>query len=146
MKKFIAGCAVLLVMGLGQANAADVKVHFPIDEALSFEKVKNELNPDVALYWGNQAHPRVMQKLGIYKTSKRTNGFGKDRSVACSWAMASALSELQKRAYREGGNAVINIVSNIKDHEESSDTEYSCLAGFAMVNVALKGTVVKLAK
>ena len=146
MKKLIAGCVMVLVLGLGQANAADKKVHFPIDEAMALEQVKAEMNPDVALYWGNQAHPRVMQKFGTYKTSKRTSAFGKDRSTACSWALAGALVALQSRAEREGGNAVINIVSNVKNHQEASDVEYSCLAGFAMVNVALKGTVVKLAK
>lgn len=146
MKKIIAGCVMLFVMGLGQANSADVKVHFPINEALEQERIKAVLNPDIALYWGDQKHPRIKQDFGTFKTSKRTNGFGKSRSSSCSWGFASAIKELQDRAEKEGGNAVVNIVSNIKDRQESSQTEYSCLAGFAMVNVALKGKVVTLAK
>jgi uncharacterized protein YbjQ (UPF0145 family) len=51
---------------------------------------------------------------------------------------------LQQRARKEGGNAVINIVSNYKNVVTSSDTEYVCGAGALMAGVAFKGRVVRL--
>lgn len=110
------------------------------------EKVKNLFDDEISFYWGNAPHGKVTKKFGTYKTSKRTNGFAKVQSQACAWAMASSLAALRDRAQKEGGNAVINIVSNIKNNEESSETAYSCLAGKVMVNVALKGTVVTIQK
>lgn len=144
IKKVAFGCALIVCLGLSNANAADVKVQYTVQDAFAFEKVSSMFSGGTAFYWGNQPHPPVVKKFGTYKTSKRTNALGKDQGYACAWAMASALSALRDRAQREGGNAVINIVSNIKDVEESSETAYSCLAGKVMVNVALKGTVVSL--
>lgn len=142
LKKIVAGCALVLAFGLNQAQATDVKVTFPVSEAMQMEKVKALFDGDIQFYWGDQPHPPVVKDFGNFKTSKRTNGFAKTRENACGWAMASALVALRDRARKEGGNAVINIVSNIKDFEESSTTEYTCLAGSVMVNVALKGDVV----
>jgi uncharacterized protein YbjQ (UPF0145 family) len=128
------------------AVAKDALVHFPIDNAFISLKFKNAIDPNIQLFWGDQDHPKVTTTFGEYKTSQRTNGFGKAREDACQWALASSLKELQERALKEGGNAIINIKSNIKNMETSSTTEYDCLAGSMMVNVALKGTVVRLAE
>ncbi len=147
MKKRILTLVIFLILGMATfAVAKDALVHFPIENAFISLKFKSELNPDIKLYWGDQDHPKVKTTFGEYKTSQRTNAFGKAREDACQWALASSIRELQERAAKEGGNAVINIKSNIKNNENSSTTEYDCLAGRMMVNVALKGTVVKLAK
>ena len=53
---------------------------------------------------------------------------------------------LQKRATEVGADAVVNIVSNFKDQEFASQTEYECADGAIMAGVALKGDFVKLAK
>lgn len=136
---------VFLFLGAAAVQAEDVKEHYSIESAMELEKIKNMFaDGDVAFYWGNTGHPGVAKKFGNFKTSKRTNAFMKDREQACAWAMASSLKALRDRARREGANAVVNIVSNIKDIEESSNSEYSCLAGSVMVNVALKGDVVTL--
>jgi len=128
------------------AYAGDVISKFPINNALNNEKVKESLNNDVALYWGDQSHQAINKNFGSYKVSKRTNAFGKTKEYACQWALAAAVKTLQDRAVKEGGNAVIDIKSNIKNREESSATDFTCLVGTMMVNVALKGTVVELKK
>lgn len=137
---------LLIAFSSAPALSADVKEKFPIKDAMEYKEVKDLFSGDVTFYWGDQPHPAVVTKYGNFKTSKRTNGFGKARADACAWAMASALDALQDRAIREGGNAVINIQSNIQNNPESSQTQFSCLAGMMMVNVALKGDVVKVAK
>ena len=147
MKKRTMLCFLLIFcFSISSTYAADVLKNFSISEALSNEKVKNSLHDDIALYWGSQPHHKVIKKYGIFKTSKRTNAFMKSKENACQWALASAIKSLQHRAVREGGNAVINIKSNIKNNERSSDTDFFCLVGNVMVNVALKGTVVELAE
>ncbi len=70
----------------------------------------------------------------------------KENEDACARALASALLVFKDRARKEGGNAVIDLKSNLNDREEASATEYSCMVGSMMVNVALKGTVVTLDK
>jgi uncharacterized protein YbjQ (UPF0145 family) len=145
-KKVLLSGLILLCFSLNSAYAADSLVKFPIKESMEIEKVKNQFDDDISFYWGNAPHGKVTKTFGTFKTSKRTNGFAKEQSQACAWAMASSLVALRDRARREGGNAVINIFSNVKDKEESSETAYSCLAGRVMVNVALKGTVVTIQK
>jgi len=148
MKKCYIALMLALILGLTFAStvlAGDQKLTLSIKEAMENPKVKRLLEENnVKLYWGKQSHPRVKARFGEYKTSKRTNAFLKSKSRACQWALASALLTLQERALKEGGDAVINIRSNIKNREFSSETQYECLAGNMMVNVALKGEVVKL--
>ena len=124
--------------------AADVLLKFSIYEALNDSKVSEVLNDRVALYWGEQQYPTVKNNYGLFKSSKRTNALGKTKEEACRWALASAVKALQERATKEGGNAVINITSNIKNAEYSSKEDYECLAGSFVVNVALKGDVVTI--
>ena len=57
--------------------------------------------------------------------------------------MLSALIELRERARKEGGDAIVNIVSFYRKQEFDSDTLYECHAGAFVAGVALKGTVVK---
>jgi hypothetical protein len=43
-----------------------------------------------------------------------------------------------------GGNAIVNLRSNYKDREFTSETEYQCGAGNVTGGVAFVGDVVKL--
>lgn len=137
--------AVFLTL-ISTASAADVMAEFPLKHALESEEVKEAIDGDIPLYWGDQEHPAVEKELGKFKTSKRTNAVGKSDQEACEWALASAIIELQNRVFLEGGNAIINIRSNINNQPRSSTTDFDCLQGNIMVNVALEGTVVALEK
>ena len=130
---------------LSVAHAREDIVGFPIEPALSSDQAKEKLG-DVALYFGDQAHPKVVQKIGEWSTSKKTNAFNKSDQQACDWAFLTALITMQTRALREGGNAIINIKSNYKHVETSSETEYKCGVGNIIAGVAIKGTVVKIQK
>lgn len=147
MNKLIPVAVLLFVCCcISSAQAEDELVRFSIKQALENERVRQALVNDIALYWGDQSYAAPVKNFGKFKTTKRTNAFGKGRESACQWALASALKVLQERALIEGANAVVNIKSNIKNKEMSSSDLYECLAGSMMVNVALKGTVVQLAK
>ncbi len=146
MRRLLVVVLGVLFMAAASASAADVKKKFTLESARASSDVQDVLNGNIVMYWGAQAHPKVEKEIGVYKTSKRTNGFMKAEEEACSRALASALIVFQERARKEGGNAVIGLQSNIKNQVETSETEYSCLVGSLMVNVALKGKVVKLKK
>ncbi len=145
-KKLLIFIPSLIFCLFSSAFAADTLLTFPIDKAMQNGEVMSALRKNVTIYWGKQSTPGITQNYGNFKTSKRTNGLTKPKQEACEWALASALVYLQDRALREGANAIINIKSNINNNPTSSETEFSCLAGTVMVNVALTGEIVKLAK
>jgi uncharacterized protein YbjQ (UPF0145 family) len=86
----------------------------------------------------------VAQSYGEFATNKKTNAFGKSDLQACQHVFLSAVIELQERARKEGGNAVINIKSNYRNELTESATEFTCGAGAVIAGVALVGDVVTL--
>ncbi|WP_431855377.1 hypothetical protein [Azospirillum sp.] len=135
--------AAILCAGM-PAQARDTRHMFPVDAALATAAAQEKLDKGVKLYFGKQKHPKAAKDFGEWATNKKTNAFNKSDREACEWAFLSAVLELQERARKQGGNAVINIKSNYKNTETVSDAEYMCGAGGLMAGVALKGTVVKL--
>lgn len=142
--KFLLPAMSCLLLTTTAAHARDEHLTLPIKEALESPAAQSKLDKGVKLYFGQQKHPKPAKTLGEWKTNKKTNAFNKSDKEACEWVFLSAVLELQERARKEGGNAVINIRSNYKSHEKSSEMEYTCGAGGLMAGVAFKGTVVKL--
>lgn len=140
--------AMLLLISLlaahSNAQARDDRNMYPMADALASVEAKNKLDPSITLQFGNQKTGLIEKEFGEWKTNKKTNGFNKSDKEACEWAFLSAVLELQERAKKEGGNAIIYIKSNYKGTETVSDTEYMCGSGVLMSGVAFKGTVVKL--
>ncbi|USX22496.1 excinuclease ATPase subunit [Oxalobacteraceae bacterium OTU3REALA1] len=148
MKKTIVTAAMLAVSLTASfsASAEDKMVKFPIAGAMAANDAQQRLGESVKFYFADQQTPKVASKITSDKTSQRTNGFGKSAEKACNWVFLSAMLALQKRATEVGADAVVNIVSNFKDQEFASQTEYECADGAIMAGVALKGDFVKLAK
>ena len=146
MKKMISVAALLAVsLTSFSASAADTMLKFPIAGAMAANDAQARLGDSVKFYFADQPTPKVLTKITSDKTSLRTNGFGKSAEKACNWVFLSAMLALQKRAHDVGANAVINIVSNFKDVEMASQTEFECADGAIMAGVALKGDFVKIA-
>jgi uncharacterized protein YbjQ (UPF0145 family) len=144
MNKLLA--AALLALLAIPALARDDHHMYPIKDALDAATAESKVDKHIKLYFGDQPYPKGAKVIGEWKTNKKTNAFNKSDKQACEWVFLSAILELQERAEKEGGDAVVNIKSNYKNIERSSETEYLCGAGALMAGVALKGTVVKLAK
>jgi len=146
MKKMISIAALLAVsLTSFSASAADTMLKFPIAGAMAANDAQARLGDSVKFYFADQPTPPVISKITSDKTSLRTNGFGKSAEKACNWVFLSAMLQLQKRAQEVGANAVINIVSNFKDVEMASQTEFECADGAIMAGVALKADFVKIA-
>jgi uncharacterized protein YbjQ (UPF0145 family) len=126
------------------AQARDSKLMLPLAAAMSANDAQNRLGETVKFYFGKQATPPVLERLSVDQTSQKTNAFGKSAETSCNWAFLSAMLRLQQRAHELGANAVINIVSNYKNVEMSSETQFECHDGALMSGVALKGEFVKL--
>nr|WP_223959001.1 excinuclease ABC subunit A [Burkholderia diffusa] len=124
------------------AHARDTINDYPIESALKSEEGK--LDNGIALYFGDQAHPRVIKSYGSFATNKKTNSFGKSDEAACQHVFLSAVIELQARARKEGGNAVIGIKSNYRNVLRSSAAEFTCGAGAIVAGAALTGEIVTL--
>ncbi|MFO0689808.1 MAG: excinuclease ABC subunit A [Myxococcota bacterium] len=142
---FVSGILVAL---LGLASAAPVRAADQmLDLAVADAKASRHASAllDVPVYMAGEKHPAVAQKIGSWPTSQRTNAFGKAKTDACHRVFISALRVLQQRAQREGGNAVIDVESSTMSQPLKSATQFRCAAGALMANVALTGTVVKLA-
>jgi hypothetical protein len=126
------------------AAARDEQKLYPIGQALRSPAAQGKVDPGIRLFFGNQRHPNITKDFGQWPTNKKTNAFAKSDLQACEWVFLSAVIALQERARKEGGNAVINIVSNYRNIVTNSETEYVCGAGALIAGVALKGRVVNL--
>jgi hypothetical protein len=126
------------------AQARDERLHLSLQDALETATASGKLDKNIPLYFGKQGYPKAANELGAYTTNKKTNFFGKSDKQACEWAFLSAVIALQERAKKEGGNAVVGIISVYKNAQFSSETEFECGAGSVTGGVALRGKVVKL--
>lgn len=145
MKRYLKLAAVVaLSVAASQAFARNSIETYSIDSALKTSDGK--VGADIALYFAGQPHPTVLKTFDEAATNKKTNSFGRSDELACQHVFLSAVLALQERARAEGGNAVINIKSNYKDHLTASATEFTCGAGAMIAGVALKGDVVTLKK
>jgi uncharacterized protein YbjQ (UPF0145 family) len=139
--------AVILGLTLGPAaHARDTALHLPVKDVIEDPESKARLGSDIALYFGKQATPAIVQSLAEVTTNKKTSAFGKSDETACRWVMLSALLQLVESARNQGGDAVVEIRSDYKRVEWVSDTEYECHVGGLIAGVALKGKIVKLKK
>ena len=140
-----AGAAVAaLLVTAPVADARDTLHKFPLEAALAKAQASGSLAPGVKLFFGTQKYPKATAQLGPARTNKKTNFFNKTDQEGCEWAFLSSMITLTQYAQRVGGNAVVNIRSNYKNVEFSSETEYECGAGNVSGGTAFIGDVVKL--
>jgi hypothetical protein len=126
------------------AEARDDRLRLPLAPALTNAQASGKLSGRVKLFFGKQAHPKPAAELGQTSTNKKTSFLNKTDQEACEWAFLSSMIALIKYAEDHGGNAVVNIRSNYKNVEFSSETEYECGAGNMSGGTAFIGDVVKL--
>ena len=138
-----AGCALAALLVTGPADARETRHKFPIETALAKAQASGQLT-GIKLFFGKQKHAKPTAQLGPTRTNKKTNFFNKSDQEACEWAFQSSVIALANYARRVGGNAVVNIRSNYKNIEFSSETEYECGAGNVTGGTAFVGDVVKL--
>ncbi|MGF6272786.1 uncharacterized protein YbjQ (UPF0145 family) [Massilia sp. UYP11] len=144
MKKLVLSAAIALFATTMPAQARDTVHMMSIEAALDANDARARLGDGIKFYFGDQKTPQVIERLGSDKTSQKTNSFGKSAETSCNWVFLSAMLRLRARAQELGANAVVNIVSNYKNVERASATEFECHDGAIMTGVALKADFVKI--
>jgi hypothetical protein len=139
-------CLAAMSMLLGSAYAKDVQSMRPLEAALQSEEAKKKLDPKFKIVFGKQAHPKVEKSLGETAMKRSTTQSASDDFDPCVHAFVRAMLDFQERTRAAGGNAVVNVRSNYKNNEVSSETEYTCVSGSLVTAVAFKGEMVKLAE
>ena len=140
----VAAAVAALLATAPVADARDTLQKFPIEAALAKAQASGQLAPGIKLFFGTQKHAKPTAQLGPARTNKKTNFFNKTDQEGCDWAFLSSMITLTQYAQRVGGNAIVNIRSNYKNNEFSSETEYQCGAGNVTGGTAFVGDVVKL--
>lgn len=146
MKFRLVALSLVSALCSAPALARDTVLHIPLADVLAMPEAQGKLDPEVKFYLAGQATPKIVKRFGSDVSNPKTNGFNKSDEFGCKWAALSALIHLQEGAKREGGNAVVDIVSYYKKVEYSSATDFECHAGAFVVGVALKGSYAKLAQ
>lgn len=139
---FAALSSLLLVAPVA---ARDTVLHIPLADVLAMPEAQGKLDPNVKFYLAGQQTPKVLRRFATDVSNPKTNGVGKSDEFGCKWAALTALIRLQESAKREGGNAVVDIVSYYKKVEYKSATDFECHAGSIIIGVALRGTYAKVA-
>ena len=132
------------ILVISVAQARDTHLKLPIKDAMATADYQAKVDQNIKLFFGAQEHPKPAQSFGTIKTNKKTNFFNKSDKEGCEWVFLSAILALQNAARERGGDAVINIKSNYKNVEFTSETEYECGAGAVTGGVAFVGEIVKL--
>lgn len=134
--------ATLLVLPATGHAKDDLRL-FNIQEALESPQAKSQLDPDVKVYFGEQAHPSAEKSLGTWVTNKKYPILDKKAKNVCESIFIDAVEELQRRALKEGGNAVVSVESYYDKMIRPSVNQYVCSIGYVVVGVALRGKVIK---
>lgn len=132
-----------LLAAAGTASARDTEVLLPVAEAVSSELAKARLF-DVPYFLKGQETPPVKERLRQVDTTQSTRGAFRSDEESCNVAFLSALRVLQERVQKEGGGAIVDIVSITRGKMTESPTEFRCVAGTMVVHVGLRGTIVEL--
>jgi uncharacterized protein YbjQ (UPF0145 family) len=133
-----------MLLSAGPALGRSDLIELSVADAKGYPEAEALL--DVPFYMAGQKHRAVAEVIGEYRTNRRTNAFNKTDEHACAIAFLSAIIQLQKRAVKVGGNAVVDIRSNTKDQKFESARAFRCAVGNVVSNVALIGRAVKLEK
>jgi len=125
------------------AHARDDRLTLSIADAYENLDITAQMG-GVQMFFGDQPYPKAAKGIAMVRTNRKTNSFNKTDKQACEWVFLSTLLSLKERALMEGGNAVVNIKSNYKNHEFSSSDQYQCGVGAIIAGAALIGKIVKL--
>ena len=132
--------AALLLMAAQMSSAKDAFHDYSVEAALKSPQAGQLRN--IPIFMAGQDHPPG-DRIEENKSNRRTNAFGKSDQDACDIAFLSAIFALQDRAMSVGGTAVVDIKSVTKNQNLTSATEYRCVSGAFVANVALTGTIIK---
>jgi hypothetical protein len=136
--RYTLGALAVAVVAQAAQAGTEVKT-LPLQPVLS-----QAASAEVALYFGDQAHPSVKAQLGDTSQSARIARKLDDQDTACNRALSEAQDKLRTYAHDRNANAVINIRTNFHSTETSSATDFTCGVSGSVAALRLHGDVVAL--
>ncbi|AJW46657.1 MULTISPECIES: hypothetical protein [Ralstonia] len=125
----LAACAAMLAQA---AHARTEVMTYPLQPVLQSQ----QFAPGVALYFGNQPHPAVVNTFGeVTKSSHPARKTATEVEI-CNATLADALRQLANAAHDRGANAVINIKTWFHSTVSNDPSNYTC--GVSGVSAALR--------
>lgn len=116
------------------------------EDVLSMPEARQQLDPAVRFYFGDQPTPPVLATFGSDQSNRPTFRPTRGDEPGCRWAALAALVALQAKAKYLGANAVTQVVSYSKEGSLSSRTEFECRVTPFTVNAGFKATYAKVAE
>ena len=137
------GILVLALGGLSPlVQARETEHFFDVAQATESPLGKSRLL-GIPFYMKGQEAPVAVKQLSTWTQERASSGVMRTDKKTCDVAFLSALIALQESAQKEGGDAIINIVSSTKGKTTESASQYRCIAGTTIAHVALSGDVIK---
>ncbi|CAG4905451.1 signal peptidase [Paraburkholderia gardini] len=99
---------------------------------------------DIALFFGDEAHPAVRSQLGDASESARIARRTDDQTTACNRALSEAVDKLRTYAHDHNANAIINIRTSFHSTETASTTDFTCGVSGSAAALRLRGDAVVL--
>ena len=128
-----------LLLPLG-AQARETELFVSAEGAVNSEHAVGYLL-DVPFFLKGLPGAPTGKALFTVTSEQATRGAFRSDTASCRIAFLTALRKLQERARRDGGDAVVNIVSVTRDVRTESPTDFRCVAGAMIVHVGLEGTI-----
>lgn len=128
----------LAVMALTLAGCATQVKSLPLAAA------GGESRGNVPVYFGQQNHPAVKNRLGDVSYSVRIARKVAGPDDACHAALAEAVQKLRAAANERHANAVIDVSTRFHSTESSSSTEFTCGVSPSAAAIAVSGQLVVL--
>ncbi|MDR3212879.1 MAG: excinuclease ATPase subunit [Azoarcus sp.] len=122
------------------SQARDTQHFLDFQSVVDKAVADGQLDGTVKFYLKGQAVPgKIAQRFPEASSNKKTNAANKSDEAACEWALRSVLIAFQDNAKRNGGNAVVDMVSFYNRKEYSDPAKFECHAGSIMAGVVMKG-------
>jgi uncharacterized protein YbjQ (UPF0145 family) len=93
----------------------------------------------VALYFGDAAHPAVTASKGEATESARIARKVDGETESCNSALTQALAKLRQDAIDHGANAVVNIETSFHGTHTASATEFTCATSMSAAALKVHG-------
>jgi hypothetical protein len=138
-----AGLLVVATITIPAAQARETEHFFDVAQAVGSQTARTRLLETPFYMKGQDGAPPTTQLISTWTQERSTRGLLRGDKKSCDVAFLSAVIALQESAKKDGGDAIVNIVSSTKGKTTESPTQYRCIAGATIVHVALTGDVVK---
>ncbi len=114
---------------------------------LGSDQFKAGLGNDVAFFFIGADKPAVKKQMEETLLDKRTTLSLGTQEANCRRVLLAVFRDLQVRARRKGGDAVVNLVSFYRQHYTADSTMIECHSGRdVMAHIILRGNIAQLDK